>query len=168
MRSSSVNQSLSSGGIPVDPAATPVEIKGNRWNYISYLPQVSMTVTEALAGYAASEEDVIKSQTGFAMYDSQNGWMGSLTHLQPGQGYMLYRKAAGNESLQYPTLGGSLINGLRNQPQIALKGGSGQDAGGLTTANRLIAAGHLSAADQLQMPVAGNYRYASNMTVVAA
>src|SRR3546814_6642908 len=93
--------------------------------------------------------------------------MGSLTHLQPGQGYMLYRKAAGNESLQYPTLGGSLINGLRNQPQIALKGGSGQDAGGLTTANRLIAAGHLSAADQLQMPVAGNYRYASNMTVVA-
>src|SRR3546814_17725669 len=82
------------------------------------------------------------------MYDSQNGWMGSLTHLQPGQGYMLYRKAAGNESLQYPTLGGSLINGLRHQPQIALKGGSGQDAGRLTPATRLIAPGHMSRAKE--------------------
>src|SRR3546814_13684777 len=39
MISSSSDQSLSIGGIPVDPAATPIEIKGNRWHYISYLPK---------------------------------------------------------------------------------------------------------------------------------
>src|SRR3546814_14751145 len=52
---SSSHQSLSIGGIPVDPAATPIGLKGHRWHYISYLPLVSMTVTDALAGSAASE-----------------------------------------------------------------------------------------------------------------
>lgn len=137
---SSDGQSLSIPGTPVNPANTPISIQGNSWNYISYLPQVSLTVEEALAGYAASQDDVIKSQTGFAMYDSQNGWMGSLTHLEPGKGYMLYRVAPEAVRFHYPALSGSLIH---------------------------IAGGARGAGPLLKSAVENNYRFSDNMTVVA-
>src|SRR5690606_35989191 len=105
---------------------------------------------EALAGYEASDEDVIKSQTGFAMYDSQNGWVGNLTYMEPGKGYMLYRKAATDATLYYGSLGGSLG----------------------TEANRGIQQNRYKPRDVfaingLEAAVPGNFKYAENMTSVA-
>src|SRR3546814_19062153 len=98
MLPSTTAQQLSIAGIPPDIATTPIPVEGGQWNYISYLPPTNMTVQEALAGYEASDEDVIKSQTGFAMYDSQTGWVGNLSYLEPGKGYMLFRKAGSDRS----------------------------------------------------------------------
>lgn len=121
MLNTDISQTLSMKGKPVDLKNTPIHIKGGSWNYISYLPLVSMPVKDALAGYDASDEDVIKSQSGFSMYDSQNGWVGNLTILRPGEGYMLYRKSGSDVSFVYPQISGSLIPrriGIDNSLQI--------------------------------------------------
>lgn len=140
-------QALSVSGTAVDVAKTAVPLNGGRWNYISYLPQVNMTVKDALAGYNAADEDVIKSQSGFAMYDSRNGWVGNLTYLEPGKGYMLYRKALTDTTFFYPSLNGSLTN----------------HPNGRIVNNEKNA----SVLNPLQTPVSGNYSSAENMTVVA-
>ncbi len=70
------------------------------WNYIAYLPTVNLPITEALAGFEATEGDIIKSQDRFAMYNEGAGWLGSLTYMEPGKGYMLNSKKA--TTLTYP------------------------------------------------------------------
>lgn len=135
MLNTSNAQVLSTMGTKTDIAATPIPVKGGRWNYISFLPLVNVSIKEALADYQASDDDVIKSQTGFAMYDSRNGWVGTLNYLEPGKGYMLYRKATTNTSFVYPTITGILTNYLQN------------------------------AATMGQAIVSNNYVYAENMTM---
>ena len=103
-------QVLSTSGSKVDAKATAIPVKGGRWNYISYLPMVNMTVKEALAGYNAVENDVVRSQDQFAMF-SGKAWIGNLIYMESGKGYMLYRKAADNTEFNYPTVEGSLSSG---------------------------------------------------------
>ncbi|MDL2208562.1 T9SS type A sorting domain-containing protein [Parabacteroides sp. OttesenSCG-928-O15] len=100
-------------GSPVDVTKTPITIRGNRWNYISYLPTVNMSVNEALADYDARENDIVKSQNSFAMYAGNIGWIGSLAYLESGKGYMLYREDSSDHSFRYPRNAGSL-NQLRS------------------------------------------------------
>jgi hypothetical protein len=102
---------------------------------------LNATIKEALAGYKAADEDVIKSQTGFAMYSTQNGWIGSLTYLEPGKGYMLYRKRATDTTFYYPVISGSLSGGRPGPGTI------------------------IPNADQ--RPVPGNFSSANNMTIAA-
>jgi len=59
------------------------------WNWISYTSNKNMKVEDAFTNYNALVGDVIKSQFQFAMYDAALGWVGSLTYLVPGMGYML-------------------------------------------------------------------------------
>jgi hypothetical protein len=148
MLNTATEQTLSISGAPVDVTKTAIPLKGNRWSYISYLPQVNMKVKDALAGYVASDEDVIKSQSGFAMYDSQNGWVGNLTYLEPGKGYMFFRKATGDTSFFYPHISGSLTN----------SGGRFMNVMGGNKTTKV---------NELEIPVAGNFSYAENMTVTA-
>src|SRR3546814_19177109 len=108
MLRSTTAQQLSIAGIPPDIATTPIPVEGGQWNYISYLPPTNMTVQEALAGYEASDEDVIKSHTGVAMYASQTGWVGNLSYLEPGKGSMLFRKARSDASFVDLVQGGML------------------------------------------------------------
>ncbi len=106
--SSSVNQSILVSGTEITPSEQPINITGSLWNYIGYLPSVRMKIDEALAGYDAAEEDVIKSQDEFAMFAGNIGWVGSLTYMEPGEGYMLYRKSGDNTTITYPDSQGSL------------------------------------------------------------
>ncbi|MDO4171780.1 MAG: InlB B-repeat-containing protein, partial [Prevotellaceae bacterium] len=71
------------------------------WNYISYLPAEGMTLSEALANYQASEGDVIKSQDASSQYSESQGWVGQLTELLPGHGYMLKRTSNRSVSFRY-------------------------------------------------------------------
>jgi hypothetical protein len=138
-------QTLSISGTPSDVKQMPITVRGSRWNYISYLPQVNMTLTEALADYKASPGDEIKSQTGFSMYSESKGWIGNLTYLEPGKGYMLYRKETTNTQFVYPDISGSL------------------------TVHRLAEnTGTFERLNPYQAPVAGNFLYADNMTVLAS
>lgn len=107
---SSVAQRLSVAGTAVDTRSTKLTINGckadgtARWNYISYLPQTNLTLKEALAGYDAKEGDIIKSQTEMAMYTANLGWIGSLSYMESGKGYMMQRQAADEALLQYPSV----------------------------------------------------------------
>ena len=100
---------LTVSGSPVDVAKTKITVNGNAWNYIGYLPSVNHTVKEALAGYDAQPGDVVKSQTGFAMY-SKNEWVGSLSYMNANEGYMLKRTKADTVDFVYPASSGTLGN----------------------------------------------------------
>lgn len=106
---SSQPQSLHISGPAVDPTSHKLTIRGAkadgtaRWNYISYLPSDNFTLKEALAGYDAKEDDIVKSQTQMAMYSGNLGWIGSLTYMENGKGYMLQRQSQDDALLQYPS-----------------------------------------------------------------
>lgn len=106
---SSQPQSLHISGPVVDPISHKLTIRGAkadgtaRWNYISYLPSDNFTLKEALAGYDAKEGDIVKSQTQVAMYSGNLGWIGSLTYMENGKGYMLQRQSQDDAQLQYPS-----------------------------------------------------------------
>ena len=106
--STSVGQTISLPGTVVTPSGNPITVKANMWNYISYLPAVRLVLDEALAGYEANTEDVIKSQTGFAMYAKNIGWVGSLAFLEPNKGYMIYRNDINDVQFKYPDNSGSM------------------------------------------------------------
>ena len=77
------------------------------WNGIGYTPMMNLSVETALADYydKASDGDVIKSHTEFAVFQSANGvgrWKGDLKYMKPGEGYMLFRKKSGKASFIYP------------------------------------------------------------------
>ncbi|MCA1746978.1 MAG: T9SS type A sorting domain-containing protein [Bacteroidales bacterium] len=70
------------------------------WNYLGYLPEVSMPINDALSSLSPTELDYIKSQTLSATYYNGLGWWGNLTHLIPGEGYMIFLTNPG--TVQYP------------------------------------------------------------------
>ena len=110
---SSRTQTLGLTGEAVHPKETVISV-GNGWNYISYVPLVSMSVTDALSGYEAQGGDIIKSQDAFATYSTTNGWEGDLTTLDAGKGYMLKRSStAGVTSFCYP------VSGVNSTPRNA-------------------------------------------------
>lgn len=83
-----------------NPGLTPVQYNSG-WNWIGYLPHVSISVNQALAGITNLESgDLIKTQTGYAQYIEDHGWFGSLLFMNPGRGYML--KTSEEGSFNYP------------------------------------------------------------------
>lgn len=82
------------------------------WNYIGYLPNVNLTLKEALAGYDAQEGDIIKGQSGFSMFGGNLGWLGNLTYMEAGKGYMLHRGGEAT-SLVYPSINGTTAGRTR-------------------------------------------------------
>lgn len=70
------------------------------WNWIGYISNKNMSITEAMGNYNAQTGDLLKSQYEFAYYDNLMGWVGSLTTMKPTMGYML--KAAAPSIFNYP------------------------------------------------------------------
>jgi len=93
---------VSLGGKPVSATTTTLPISKG-WNWIGFVPQYNITVNEALASYGPVKGDIIKSQKAFSMFYTGIGWIGSLTVLEPGKGYML--QSANASSLVYPEVG---------------------------------------------------------------
>ena len=90
-------------GMPINPSNHPVTIaNGNNW--IAFPFTESMTVTNAFAGFPVNG-DVIKSNNGGqATWNSTaNRWIGGLTTLEPGKGYIYNSKATGNREFTFPT-----------------------------------------------------------------
>lgn len=74
------------------------------WNYLPYFNNETMTIQEALSDYynkGASPKDIVKGYDEFAMLDKDLRWNGSLTHMRPGKGYMLYRNAKESVQIKY-------------------------------------------------------------------
>jgi hypothetical protein len=114
--STTMPQTISIAGLKIKPSTENLSVRGNQWNYISYLPSVRMKVDEALAGYDSKEQDIIKSQDAFAMYAGNIGWVGSLTYMEPGKGYMIYRNGSDNVTLKYPDSEGTLKGSILDSP----------------------------------------------------
>lgn len=85
-------------GNPIDPADHPVTIV-NGTNYISYPFNVSMTPTQAFAGFAV-RGDKLKSKTSTCPYT--NRWGNQIPTLEPGQGYIYQGAALENRTLVFP------------------------------------------------------------------
>jgi hypothetical protein len=98
------------------------------WNGFPYLLTATSGLTNALADYIekASVGDIIKSQTQFAVFNADGHWMGSLTALVPGEGYLLYRN--GQNTVSFTFYNNSGTKGeknnknevLNNKPKVAL------------------------------------------------
>jgi hypothetical protein len=90
-------------GNALNPANTPIPVVAG-WNWIGYIPNYPLPINAALGSIPKTAGDVIKSQSSFAQYvNSTIGWVGNLTHLKPGQGYMLKSALAG--SIVFPMQG---------------------------------------------------------------
>ncbi|MEM6647999.1 MAG: T9SS type A sorting domain-containing protein, partial [Bacteroidota bacterium] len=59
----------------------------------------STAVADVLASISATPNDVVKSQTQFAVYDATNGWVGSLTDITVGQAYQIQLASASTLTL---------------------------------------------------------------------
>jgi len=81
-------------GLEVDPETTPTAINPG-WNWISFLPQESLPIGDALSSLNPIENDYIKNQSVSATYFEGYGWFGDLTEMEPGEGYMLNSGKAG-------------------------------------------------------------------------
>ncbi|RLC52772.1 MAG: hypothetical protein DRI23_02025, partial [Candidatus Cloacimonadota bacterium] len=74
------------------------------WNWISFIPHVSMGINQALSDRANQPGDFIKNQNSHCFYVSEEvGWIGSMRFMNPGDGFMLYANASG--SFEYPEYG---------------------------------------------------------------
>ena len=67
------------------------------WNHLPYMCSTINSVQRAMAEYndKANEGDIIKSYTEFSMWsEREHKWVGTLTDLHPGQGYMIKRNSS--------------------------------------------------------------------------
>ncbi len=79
-------------GVEIDPSLHPISLN-NGWNWLGYIAQRNLSLTESFSSLSATNGDMVKSQTQFAVYDNSIGWVGSLSALIPNKGYM-YRAGA--------------------------------------------------------------------------
>ncbi len=81
-------QNLNIKGAPVDLKTWSFNLAQN-WNWLPYVVSKNVLVSDALANLNATDGDIIKSQSQFAIYTNSIGWKGSLTYLKVGEGYMM-------------------------------------------------------------------------------
>jgi hypothetical protein len=79
----------------------PIPLKTG-WNWIGFVPQFNVSVNEALASWQASNGDIVKGKRAFATYQDGLGWIGSLTFMLPGEGYLV--RTAKDATLVYPEI----------------------------------------------------------------
>lgn len=89
-------------GEMTNPSTELISIIQN-WNWIGYTPNFVMPTATALLGLNAQVNDLIKGQSGYAIYTgTTTGWLGSLAFMQPGQGYMYYSNSSSSKQFSYP------------------------------------------------------------------
>ncbi len=87
-------------GTAVNCAETAIMIHTG-WNWIGYLPLQTMSVSDALADIEPVAGDLVKSKLAFAVYDGSQ-WVGTLTRMTPGEGYMYLSHATQPFTFRYP------------------------------------------------------------------
>ena len=89
---------FSYNGKAIEPSTNAI-ILNKGWNWIGYQPVLPLSVETALEGFSPSENDVLKGQDAFSTF-TDNKWIGTLTEMYPGEGYMYY--SGETTSLTYP------------------------------------------------------------------
>ena len=78
----------------------PIEL-ATQWNWVGYCADKRMNIGTALADMDPQSEDLILSQRGMAYYDDYE-WVGSLSELQPGCGYIVFNSGQAKQ-FTYPS-----------------------------------------------------------------
>lgn len=87
-------------------AEHPITLVANSWNWIGFPSTQSMSIADAFQGITPEVGDQIKGMGGFATYEtymSYGYWDGTLTTLNPGQGYMYKSNSSENKTFVYNT-----------------------------------------------------------------
>ncbi len=100
-------------GEPTDPTTIDITLKSG-WSWIGYPCQASNSLDAAFAGAEPNEGDVVKSQSRFAIY-TEGEWVGMLTSMQPGVGYMYQNTLANTKTFRYPK---PVMSGRANARQL--------------------------------------------------
>ena len=88
-------------GVPVNPSDYVITIhQGATW--IGFPSGESMTVTAAFAGLNPENGDVVKGKMGNATFNGTS-WIGGLTTLEPGQGYIYMSQATSDKTFTFGT-----------------------------------------------------------------
>ena len=93
------------------PSNHPITIS-NGWNWIGYPCGQSQSLDEVMSGFTPEANDVIKGRNGsstFISYGSYNLWYGTLTVLEPGQGYMYKSNGDETKTLTFQTERGNAV-----------------------------------------------------------
>ncbi len=93
------DQAFNMSGVQVKISTVEIPLVTG-WNWISYPSTLNMEVNTALGNLNFSNDDFIKGQDGFALYDDKLGWIGSLDFLTPTKSYVL--KVATPGDLVFP------------------------------------------------------------------
>ena len=86
-------------GVPVDPTEHVITLH-NGSNWIGFLSGESLPIATALSNLTPENGDVIKGKQGYATFNGTI-WRGTMTTLEPGQGYIYQSKATGDKTFTY-------------------------------------------------------------------
>lgn len=65
------------------------------WQYLPYHRTTREPLQDAIPSFDFAEKDLIKNGYQWSVYSEQYGWIGSLTHMVPGEGYHMWTSKAG-------------------------------------------------------------------------
>lgn len=82
------------------------------WSWIGYPCQASNSLNAAFAAANPQEGDQVKNQTSFSIY-TNNEWIGTLTAMVPGEGYLYNSTASAAKTFKYPK---PEVSGKKNAP----------------------------------------------------
>ena len=92
---------------------TDIDITLNSgWSWIGYPCQASNSLGAAFAAANPQEGDQVKNQTSFSIY-TNNEWIGTLTAMVPGEGYLYNSTASAAKTFKYPK---PEVSGKKNAP----------------------------------------------------
>ncbi len=82
-------------GSPLSTADRTLRLQTG-WNVFPFLLDSNFPIAEALSDYLTNAKagDMLKSKDCFAVFSTDSKWEGSLTYMEPGQGYLLYHQGA--------------------------------------------------------------------------
>ena len=86
------------------PDSMHLTLRGDgQWNELPCLLNRATTISEAMADYYddAAVGDIIKGKKHFAYFSNDKRWVGDLTAMRPGEGYLMRRMGAGNVDIHF-------------------------------------------------------------------
>ena len=86
-------------GVPVDPTEHVITLH-NGSNWIGFLSGESLPIATALSNLTPENGDVIKGKQGYATFNGTT-WRGTMTTLEPGQGYIYQSKSTDDKTFTY-------------------------------------------------------------------
>ena len=88
-------------GLLVDGEDIPITINADGWSWIGYPMNTTQEINAALADLTPATNDILKAREGVSTYYPDLGWIGSLTSLTPGYGYMYQSQDTESKTFHY-------------------------------------------------------------------